>query len=364
MTDQPAEGTASGPPVRGKIILRLLIGAVISALFLWRAFASIDARQVGEALRGASVGYVVLGLVPFVASWFLRALRWRALLPVGSPSPLRLYSFMLLGNLGNAVLPMRAGDIMRVFLVQTASALSFSGVLASIITEKLWDLLVICGYLVLAIVLLRNQALPSWVWYTMTGGAGVFALALTFVAGFVAAAAQTDRLVRWIGRKLPGGIGNRLGAAAMSFREGLVVAGRGRRLLATVVLSCAVWLLEAFNYVVWSRAVGVSLPPVGGVLVMTVANLSLLIPAAPGGVGTFDYACSGAIGLFHAGPQGLAAALLIHGAMYVTMVVLGLVCLLIESARLGASPFQALRGGAVPPAEHAAGTSNAGGVPQ
>ena len=333
----------SGNGARWKRPLRLLIGLVVSALFLWRTFASIDLAEVGEAFRGGAFALVALGFVPFLGSWVLRAMRWRTLLVGEAPSVGRLFSFMLIGNLGNAIFPMRAGDVLRTFLVETASPLSFSRVFASLFTEKLWDLLVICGYLVLAIALLGGRELPSWVYYAMAAGGCVFVAVLVFVVGFTVGAAQTDRFIRWLGQKLPGNVGERLTGAAQGFREGLAVAGEKRRLAVTTLLSCAAWGLELWAYVIWSRAVGVVLAPAAAMLVMTVANLSLLVPAAPGGVGTYDYACSRAIGLFAAGPQGLAAALLIHAAMYVGMVCLGGVCLLVESARLGSNPLQALR---------------------
>src|SRR5581483_10428460 len=66
-----------------------------------------------------------------------------------------------------------------------------------------------------------------------------------------------------------------------------LVSPRGASLLA---VSVAVWALEAAVYAVVGSAVGVHLGVTGALYVMALTNLSALVPAAPGYVGTFDAA--------------------------------------------------------------------------
>src|SRR5207244_967127 len=73
------------------------------------------------------------------------------------------------------------------------------------------------------------------------------------------------------------------------------VVGATRRLLsvrgaALLVLSVAVWTLEALVYDAVGAAVGIQLGFTGALYVMALTNLSALVPAAPGYVGTFDAA--------------------------------------------------------------------------
>jgi uncharacterized protein (TIRG00374 family) len=245
----------------------------------------------------------------------------------------------MISNLGNAVLPMRMGDILRAFLVGKASSVTAASALASLFVEKLWDLMVITGYLVLAVALLGGRHLPVWVLVVMgTGGAGFLAV-LLFVIGCVAAGPALARASRPILRLIPRGIAGRVSDIAGRFRHGIIVAGRKSRLIGSLLLSLVVWGLEVGSYVMWSRAVGVELPPVAAMLVMTIANLSFLMPAAPGGIGTYDYACSTAIALFAPAPNALAAAVLIHATMYLTVVSLGAVGIVVEGVKLGTNPL-------------------------
>jgi hypothetical protein len=60
--------------------------------------------------------------------------------------------------------------------------------------------------------------------------------------------------------------------------------------LALYALSLVVWALEALVYAAVGAAVGVHLGLTGALYVMALTNLSALVPAAPGYVGTFDAA--------------------------------------------------------------------------
>jgi uncharacterized membrane protein YbhN (UPF0104 family) len=57
-----------------------------------------------------------------------------------------------------------------------------------------------------------------------------------------------------------------------------------------LALSVVVWVLEALVYDVVGAAVGIDLGITGALYVMALTNLSALVPAAPGYVGTFDAA--------------------------------------------------------------------------
>jgi hypothetical protein len=66
----------------------------------------------------------------------------------------------------------------------------------------------------------------------------------------------------------------------------------------------------------------------------------MLIPASPGAVGTYDYACSQAGGLLFRPAHALALALLIHVCMLALVALLGLGAGLVEWLRWGVQPFR------------------------
>ena len=86
-------------------------------------------------------------LLPAVAmvslAYVFRAYRWKALLePSLKVNVSELYSPMMVGFMGN-FLPARAAEILRPYLLSKKSNISFSAAFASIIMERLFDLIIL-----------------------------------------------------------------------------------------------------------------------------------------------------------------------------------------------------------------------------
>jgi hypothetical protein len=213
----------------------------------------LDARSLAT-LAGA------LGL--YVAATALRAERWhrilgRAGLDRGRGSS---YGLTLVGYMGNNMLPARAGDLMRVVLLGGPRR----AVLGTVIAEKLLDASALLA--IFAFVVVERGLSFGPLPYVAGAGAGALA-----VAGAVW---RFSPRVRELARPVVG-----------STRQ--LVSPYGAALF---VVSLALWSIEALVYATVGAAVGVHLGLTGGLYVMALTNLSALIPAAPGYVGTFDAA--------------------------------------------------------------------------
>ena len=105
----------------------------------------------------------------------------------------------------------------------------------------------------------------------------------------------------------------------------------GRRGVALLVVSLVVWLVEASVYLTVGSATGVSLGLVGALYVVALTNLSALIPAAPGYVGTFDAAVLLALGSLRL--PSLGYLLVLRFVLFVPITVVGLAVLLARTSR-------------------------------
>jgi len=84
-----------------------------------------------------------------------------------------------------------------------------------------------------------------------------------------------------------------------------------------------------------SGALGLPLDPVEWALVLGVLALSTAIPAAPGSLGTYEFAGVTVLGILGIGPsQALAATVLIHVMALVPSALLGLVATLVLHVRI------------------------------
>src|ERR1700754_2353841 len=121
-------------------------GLLISAFFLWYTFRGISFDQI-LSLRLAHPGWI-LGVLGFtLAGYTLRCVRWSQMMPRGGHS-LRVHFLVcarvLMTSLAaNNILPLRIGDIMRVFTYAGDLNASPSTILSTVILEKLLDIFVL-----------------------------------------------------------------------------------------------------------------------------------------------------------------------------------------------------------------------------
>jgi uncharacterized membrane protein YbhN (UPF0104 family) len=114
-----------------------------------------------------------------------------------------------------------------------------------------------------------------------------------------------------------------------SFVEGLEPLRRAPILAGAVLLSAGVWVLEGSSYVLLSRGLSLNVPgnlevPGLGLALVTI-NLGIMVPSAPGYMGTQEFFGTAALGVVGANPQAaLALVVVSHALQYVLVTGLGL----------------------------------------
>ena len=127
---------------RGSNLLKTLPGLLISAFFLWYTFRGISFAQI-RTLRIVNPIWL-LGVLGFtVASYTLRCVRWTRMLR-STGARFAVCARVLMTSLAaNNILPLRIGDIMRVFTYAADLGTSPSVILSTVILEKLLDIFVL-----------------------------------------------------------------------------------------------------------------------------------------------------------------------------------------------------------------------------
>ena len=126
----------------------IVLGILISAVFLFLAFRKIEFNQLWQYLRAAKWAWVLLGLVFYFMGVWVRTWRWQVLLkPLKQLSRRQLFPVVCIGYMGNNVYPARAGEVLRSILLKQSDDVPISGSLATIVVERLFD-----GITILALV--------------------------------------------------------------------------------------------------------------------------------------------------------------------------------------------------------------------
>jgi uncharacterized membrane protein YbhN (UPF0104 family) len=243
------------------------------------------------------------GLGVYALAMALRAERWHRILVRSGLDAGRGESYRLtaVGYMGNNTLPARAGDLMRVMLLGGPRRL----VLGTVVAERLLD---VCALVAIFAFVVADRGL-SFGPLPYVVGAGLAAL-----VALLALRRYAPRVRAWV-RPLAGASRDLVGA-------------HGAALLA---LSVALWLAEAFVYFAVGSAVGIHLGVSGALYVMALTNLSSMVPAAPGYVGTFDAAVLLALRSLHL--SSLGYLLVLRFVLFVPVTVVGFAIFIRKYAR-------------------------------
>ena len=306
------------------------LGLIISAIFLWLAFRKVDFTLVWQQLRTANLAYVALGIVAYFLALFIRTWRWKVLLlPMKRISLLRLFPVLSAGYMANNIYPARAGDLLRTVLLRKKEEVPISASLATIIVEHLFDGIAILALVLLNLGQLTNFAPNSqWVGIIETSAFWVgliFGLILLVFVSMVLLPEKMHRFTTWvINHLVPAKLREPVGGIIEKFTVGLRVLRSPLQSLLVMLQSVMIWVVEAGLYWGVMKAMGLQLSFQSLLMVVGIVNLVLLVPAAPGGLGTFDAATKSMMELFGVSPENaLSYALLLRVALWLPVTLLG-----------------------------------------
>lgn len=296
--------------------------AVLQATFSLIALGAVvwwASRQDAPEFPSSTEALAWLGgsLALYALATVIRAERWHRILGhTGVPtSRADSYSLTTVGYMGNNVLPARAGEALRVVLLDARTDAGKRKLAGTIVAERILDaivlgtMLVVVGYGVL-----RGDVLPTDRPLLISGiGVALFVLGLVAVGILRRRGALTR--IRDFARPLADA------TRAIKGREGVPL------LAASVVL----WLVEGAVYLAVAKAVELDISASGALYLVALTNFVAALPAAPGSIGTFDAAVAfGAKTLGGSGSIVISYLLLLRFVLYVPITVVGLVVLLVR----------------------------------
>ncbi|GAB4547200.1 MAG: lysylphosphatidylglycerol synthase transmembrane domain-containing protein [Anaerolineae bacterium] len=271
-------------PVARYQTLALNVG--ISLVFLDLVFARVEWDLLREALAGANYWMMLPSFALVVVSLFLRTWRWQWLLRAVGRVPFGpAFRAANIGIGANMVLPARAGEFLRAYVVGRSTGVSKAGAFATLVVERILDGLTILLSLV-GVILLGVRS-PELKQIGAIGGV-FYAGALAGVSVFYFRQTWFTALVK---RILPETWAKRATTLLESFANGLAVLRDGRQLLLVSLQSLLIWFVIACSFypVLLAFDFGAPAPLFTPFLLLPLMALGLTIPGAPGGVGILQY---------------------------------------------------------------------------
>jgi len=307
----------------------MLISVVLIGFLAYQA----DFGTLWSALRNAKPGFVLLAVCALLSTQVFRAWRWQHLLYSIQHVPLgTLTSATIIGSMTDMILPARGGDVVRACVVGRREGISRMSALATIVVERLFDVLTI---LTMAIPILLLVAFPKEMDTVLSGlriAVGLGTLLCLIAAGsilmLVLGGERVRRVVDWILGRVPARFRARSSDWIDSFLSGLQTVRTGHRFLVLFAQSLILWLaFAASNYFIL-QSFGLQLPWYASFLLLVFQVLGVTIPSSPGFIGTYHAAVVAALALFGIpGDLAITVGITMHAAFFIPYIVAGLLCL-------------------------------------
>ena len=321
--------------------LRVVLGCLVSLVCLWLAFRGVPLSELADHLGHLNYWWLLPALLSQAIQLAARARRWQVLL--GRPARFsEVFWALVIGDLGNNVLPMRAGEAARVVLVNRQMGFSAARAATSVVLERLADVVVLTAILFLLLPFVRIPRVAVVAGLAL----GAVTLCGLLAAGLVLRFGERGTLVtRLIPRWLPGPLATFALKQWAEVRRGLELLGDTAQTRSILGWSVVVWLGVLGIWWAIIEAVVPGASPVEPATAVVATSVGLAVPSTPGFIGVFQLIGQRALVVpfpeRYTVSSALTIALVVHAMTYLVTSAAGVVGIL----RLGIS-FRDLRGGA------------------
>jgi uncharacterized protein (TIRG00374 family) len=292
-----------------------LIQALVSLLALgavvWWASRQ-DAPEIPS--DSDAIAWLVAALALYALATVVRAERWHAILGETGIETKRAdcYGLSTVGYMGNNVLPARAGEALRVFLLDTRTGAGKRKILGTVVAERLLDAIALGVIFALTVYLVLDGDVVPTDEPALIAAVCFAALALLIVALVVIHRRGGLRRLREL-------------IAPLTHAPRALLTRRGAGLLAATFV---LWAIEGAVYLAVAKAIDLDISVSGALYLVALTNFVAALPAAPGSIGTFDAAVAfGAKALGATGSVAVTYLLLLRFVLYVPITIVGLVVL-------------------------------------
>jgi uncharacterized protein (TIRG00374 family) len=315
----------------------LLVGLGVSAVFLWLALGRLEFSTVERAIRDAQpLPWVPLAVASYLLGQLVRGLRCRRLVRDEADLPVATASnIVVLGYAVNNVLPARLGELARAGFLAERTGIPLPQTLTFTLVERLldgWTLILL--FIVAAASVLR---IDDWMIQSAQLAGLLFALiSLCALVLMRFPLALANRLSDWAARLRPTWR-EPMWRWTFSASNGLAPLRQPAAAFQLLLLSVLIWCAEAGMFLFILAAFDLPLNPAWALLAMTLTNLMIVLPSAPGYIGPFHYFCMQALVLLGVAEATAAAyAVVVHGVFYIPVTIWGVAVVLRYGVEIGA----------------------------
>ena len=248
-----------------------IIPAIISISCLYFFYIKVDDFSLFlNEIKNINYLYIVLAILLLVITVWLRSVRWNALLDSGV-NIYGLFKIQMIGYFANNILPFRAGELLRSFLISEEFGISKSYAFGTVIMERFLDMLMLLVMTAICILISPSLSIEKFSIYHLLfivlGIIGVFMLSFVVISKNLI---KIDIVRPFLNKFI-------LTYENLKFNQMLYLSFYG----------IVIWFVYWVNVVLVFKAFNFSIAPYQSLLILIVASVINSVPSLPGAIGTF-----------------------------------------------------------------------------
>ena len=267
--------------------LRIGLALVLSAIAIVVLARNVNLDDVRVAYSESNQAYIALALLIMILTLFVKARRWQLMFVPEEKRPKYgpVYHAMLLGQFFNLILPMRIGDLARVYSLDSQTNAGKAKSLSTLVIEKTLEIM---GLILSVLLLIPFFVVPEFV---LESGYPLAAVGIASLLILLYLAYRTDRVIHLVKRVasfLPDRIERRFTRVIVAGLEGLDALRNWRLTLWLGILTFLSVVLAVMVPLALFLAFDLPFGIVEAVLLNVVVTLGMVPPSTPGKILVFE----------------------------------------------------------------------------
>lgn len=261
------------------------IGIFVSLIAIYFIVVQIDFERFISTLFTADYRFLIPCMLFLLVGLFARAKRWQVLLANQLPYN-RTFSIMNVAYLVNGILPMRIGEVARIYLTtRVENPVPALYTASTIVIERLMDLLAVVVMMLLA---LTVAPVPQELQYAGAIGAGMAIVGFVVMIILARQRVVAENMVRWIVQKITIFERMNLTKFVADFLDGLMPILDLKSLGMAIFWTSVSWILSVIAGYVLMFAFFEQGDWIATMLYIAAAAFAIALPAVPGNIGTYE----------------------------------------------------------------------------
>jgi uncharacterized protein (TIRG00374 family) len=267
--------------------IQKIIGYLLALACLIWVFHDVHPGQVLKTMTGIKWWLILLAVAFDIASYYSQGSRWKFILhPLGRISSLRTTQAIYAGLFTNEILPLRIGELVRMYLISRWISVPFVSVIPSLMVERFFDGIWIALFVGLAALfvplpksLLDAEEILSAVVIILTF---IIVYLIFHKERILHKKEKTISQKRWKPVQV-------FSSFIEQLASGIREIGISRYFYLSLVISSLILIFQIIAYWLVMRAYGIHLGLLAGAVVLIIVHFGTAIPNAPSNIGTYQF---------------------------------------------------------------------------